>query len=172
MSYRTRFTTIEDLDFDDGPSFTTDDPMSAMVWVKASDYNAQTETFRIWLFDGAYRPRMGSRIRYYDSDADAIPTIYSSSFDVDKIIDAAEEYMDAATGIEDTGCEDDEDNAIYFLVGAYAGQVHVEAETPDYSDEGPDTDQSRFQVPLFSAESLDEAREKLATYMGHDLNTV
>ena len=97
-----QMTTILGLAFGNGPDFTDDNPLGAVVDVLACGTQGTPLTFSVHCQSGAYRPDPSLLITTDASDGQAIRAADVPTFDLNAIIEAAESFLDHNIRVEST----------------------------------------------------------------------
>lgn len=156
--------TDSDLAFGEGPNFPPDNPIGGTINVTAHDSEGNARTFCVPMVDGfhdSFDP-----VRDHFKSVNTNDNQKEPEFNYYEIIGAANEYMDGAYRLSDTGYQTQEGLTIRILATPF--NVHVLPDNHAY-DEQFSSEGRRFLTPIETFETYKEAEEYIAA-RGDQLN--
>ena len=157
MGISSQGTIVNDIQFGPGNNFTVDQPFSAEVDVTAQDEDNNIETFKVELIDGRFRPERNCHITTHESNSTTIDESEYPAFDLDAIVDAAEQYMEQNTEVHDIGCFDEDNKPIRLI------------ETPNQVHLAPENEQAHMMEAIVSFDDVVEAKQYAEMHLAAQL---
>lgn len=153
-------TTIAAVQLDDKFSFTLENPMGADVLVTARDQNGNEQIFGVETTDGRYHPELGCHIVAQPSGQQFDQPVKQPDvpdFDLDTIVDAAENVMDTKITLEDTGHKTQNGNKLFLAINP--DNVHIVEQIKVTNDPQLSQVGQLFDTSLWCCNTAEEARK-------------
>lgn len=162
-------TTIAAVRLDDEYSFPNENPLGGEVVVNARGGNGNEQIFVVETTDGYFRPNLDCHIVAHPSGKHVTQSDVPE-FDLNAIVDAAEDVMDANLELEDTGQRSRDGNKLFLAINP--DTVHIVEENKATNDSQSSQARQLFGDALWSCNTAEEARDYVEQHFGPENDTM